>query len=78
MEEVVCKIDLGHVASTAKEISHCVQTFHLEVLVPQVAVERTKIEATSLLGRVLLRDWEECVPQAALGVGWELLHGCCF
>ena len=62
----------------AKEISHCVQTFHLEVLVPQVAGERTKIEATSHLGRVVLRDWEECALQAALGVGWELLHGCCF
>ena len=50
------------------------QTFHFEVLVPQVAVERTKIEATSHLGGVLFGDWEECAPQAALGVGWELLQ----
>ena len=64
--------------ATAKEISHCVQTFHLAVLAPQVAVERTKTEATSHLGCVLLRDREECAPRAALGVGWELLHGCCF
>ena len=55
-EEVVREINLGHVVSTAKEISHCVQTFHPEVSIPQVVVERTKIEATSHLGRVLLRN----------------------
>ena len=78
MKEVIGHVDLGHEVPTMKEVPHCMQALHLEVLVPQVAVERTKIEATSHLGCVLLRDWEECAPQAALGVGWELLHGCCF
>ena len=73
MEEIVGEVDFRHEVSAAKEISHSVQTFHLEVLVPQVAVEGSEIQASSDLGRVFLRYWEECAPQTARCVGGELL-----
>ena len=43
MKQVIGHIDLGHEVPTAKEVPHCMQALHLEVLVPQVAVERAEV-----------------------------------
>ena len=43
MKEVIGLAVLGHEVPTTKEVPHCMQALHLEVLVPQVAVERAKV-----------------------------------
>ena len=43
MKEVIGHVDLGHEVPTANEVPHCMQALHLEVLVPQVAVERAEV-----------------------------------
>ena len=75
MKEVAGQADLGHEVPTTEEVSHGVQALHLEVLVLWITVERAKVQTTSHLCGVLLRDREEGAPQPGLGVGWELLHG---
>ena len=43
MKEVIGHVDLGHEVPTTKEVPHCMQALHLEVLVPQVAVARAEV-----------------------------------
>ena len=75
MEEIVGKVDLGHEVPTAKVVPHRVHTLHLEVFVPKVTFEGAKVQTTSHLYGILLRDGEEGALQLTLGVGWELFRG---
>ena len=75
MHVEVRPVDLSYIISPAELGLNCVQTLHLEVLVPEMPVEGAKVQTASDLRRVLLLDGKEGAPETVLGVVWELLYG---
>ena len=74
VHEEVGDVDLGHHIAAADEGLGCVQPLHLEVLVLDVLVGHTDIEAPTHLVSILLQDREEGAPVAVQCIQGKLLN----
>ena len=58
----VADVDFRDVVVATKELGHCVQPLHLEVLVLDALVRATEVDTSSHLVGAFLGHWEEGRP----------------
>ena len=75
MHVEVRQVHLRDVVVAADELSDRVQALHLEVLVPDVLVWPTQIDASTHYVGTFLRDGEEGALEAVGDISRELLDG---